>query len=307
MSKFITGGLEGLLEGLGDILDGLGDDIQKWVENISGKDECQCPPEPECDPCQSNATYTVDENGNITGADIKIGSKTAHLYAVGPDGEPVPIDPNKPTVIVTHGYISSGQAVSGLADSYKDNYADYNVIILDWNDLAKSGILPLWPPIFDYRRAADNTQFVGYALGQTILNLGIDPQQTTLIGHSLGARVSQYAANYVRQYSDNGSLINNLVLLDPAGPGFEPRLWDLITGGYHNLPQGDIANNTVAIHSTTVWGDQRPIYDHDIYINPPDIIPNAQIGEHSYPIKYLEDLVRSSLDLQQLNIKYAAP
>ncbi|TAG95296.1 MAG: DUF4114 domain-containing protein [Oscillatoriales cyanobacterium] len=42
VSKFITGGLEGVLAGLGDILDGLGDDIQKWVDNLLAN--CDCPP-----------------------------------------------------------------------------------------------------------------------------------------------------------------------------------------------------------------------------------------------------------------------
>jgi chromosome segregation ATPase len=50
VSKFITGGLEGLLAGLGDILDGLGDDIQKWVDNLVAGGNCDCPcPCPEED------------------------------------------------------------------------------------------------------------------------------------------------------------------------------------------------------------------------------------------------------------------
>jgi chromosome segregation ATPase/pimeloyl-ACP methyl ester carboxylesterase len=256
---------------------------------------------------QPETVFTSEVTSGITSADIKVGNKTVHLSAVGPNGEPVPIDPNKPTVFVTHGYISSGKAVSRLADAYKDRYPDYNVIILDWRDLAKNGVIPVLPIGSEYRQAAGNTKLVGNLLGQAILDLGIDPQQTTLIGHSLGARVSQYAADYVRQHSENGSLINNLVLLDPAGPGFQPGLWNSISGGYHRLPQGHIANNVRAIHSTTVWGDERRISPNDIYIKVSDKIPNAQVGEHSYPIKYLENLVRLQLDFKKLNINYASP
>ncbi|XZO00975.1 MAG: DUF4114 domain-containing protein [Microcoleus sp.] len=45
------GGIEGWLSGLNGILGLWKNDLMGMVDKISGKEECECPPQPECDPC----------------------------------------------------------------------------------------------------------------------------------------------------------------------------------------------------------------------------------------------------------------
>ncbi|MEZ2322056.1 MAG: DUF4114 domain-containing protein [Microcoleus sp.] len=78
VSKFITGGLEGLLAGLGDILDGLGDDIQKWADNLIAGGNCDClSPEENEKALEEEAKNIFDEvneevnNSNLTSEDKK--------------------------------------------------------------------------------------------------------------------------------------------------------------------------------------------------------------------------------------------
>jgi hypothetical protein len=63
------GGIEGWLSGLDGILDIWKKDITGLVDKISGKEECECPPQPECDPC------ATQEIGHLNPEDIPLSER----------------------------------------------------------------------------------------------------------------------------------------------------------------------------------------------------------------------------------------
>lgn len=82
------------------------------------------------------------------------------------------------------------------------------VIVVDW----AGGSLPL------YTQATANTRLVGLELAYLIQKLrdehGLKPEDVHLIGHSLGAHLSAYAAERVPR-------IGRITGLDPAEPFFQ--------------------------------------------------------------------------------------
>ncbi|MEZ2229301.1 MAG: DUF4114 domain-containing protein [Microcoleus sp.] len=54
------GSIEGWLSGLTSIVNIWGDDIKGLVEKVSGKEECECPPEPECELCEDESGSELD-------------------------------------------------------------------------------------------------------------------------------------------------------------------------------------------------------------------------------------------------------
>jgi len=63
------GGIEGWLSGLNGILGLWKNDLMGMVDQISGKEECQCPPQPECDPC------ATEEIGHLKPEDIPLSER----------------------------------------------------------------------------------------------------------------------------------------------------------------------------------------------------------------------------------------
>ena len=68
-------------------------------------------------------------------------------------------------------------------------------------------------------QSAANTKIVGQMIGCVInrlsANLGVDPQNVHLIGHSLGAHVVGFAGKNVTNPN-----VGHITADDPAGPGF---------------------------------------------------------------------------------------
>ncbi|CAG2172816.1 unnamed protein product, partial [Oppiella nova] len=85
-----------------------------------------------------------------------------------------------------------------------------NVVAIDWSKPAKA---------VDYFQSAANTKIVGQMIGCVInrlsANLGVDPQDIHLIGHSLGAHIVGFAGKHVTNYN-----VGHITATDPAGPGF---------------------------------------------------------------------------------------
>lgn len=126
------------------------------------------------------------------------------------DMKAAPFDPRKVTVIMVHGFCSSGNStwLNNLKDAYLKNI-DANIMIVDWEKGAN---------LLNYLQVAGNTRVVGKELvllvNYLIQNYGADPKRFHLIGHSLGAQICSYLAKEIPG-------IARLTALDPAQPGFE--------------------------------------------------------------------------------------
>ncbi|MEG3839384.1 hypothetical protein [Microcoleus sp. herbarium14] len=212
------------------------------------------------------------------------------------------IDPDAPTYVLIHGWRNTGgNAGNGykpgdwLADqaqTIRQRESNANLVVVDWE---KDAANPLYFP------SADKTQNVGNQLSAYLKNSGVDPNYTTLIGHSLGAHVAGFAASAYRQ--STGKVINQIVGLDPAGPAFEGK------GAGDRLDPTD-ANRVVAIHTSQVLGYNDRLGTLDIYANKKEwfqpggkqsIFPkNFLGGNHTYGTTLFTELLQGN-SFSQLN------
>lgn len=113
----------------------------------------------------------------------------------------------------------------------------------------------------NYDVASLSVPRVGGEIAQWMVQQGVDPRTTEILGHSLGAQV---AANIGRRM---GGQLARIVAADPAGPVFEGL------NENERLDASD-AQWVVVIHTTKAFGDQRVIGNVDQYVSSPLFLPN---------------------------------
>ncbi|XP_045534563.1 lipase member H-B-like [Papilio machaon] len=149
-------------------------------------------------------------------------------YLVTPLDNPLPIayssclDRTRPTVVYTFGYQGkvNGPATTAVLTAYIAK-RKRNVILLDWEEEAKSGLLGF--QLSYATSAAPNAKKIGYGLGKALLTLsdaGIDLNSIHLMGHSLGAHLMGYAGSWLRE---RGKVVSRITGLDPASALFEGK------------------------------------------------------------------------------------
>ncbi len=199
------------------------------------------------------------------------------------------IDREAPTYVVIHGYQSTGgnsgngfkpaDWMANIANTIRQRESDANIILVDWAQGASS---------FWYPTAARNTSDVGNQLGNRLRDWGIDPNLTTLIGHSLGAHVAGFAGTTYRNVT--GQSIGQIVGLDPAGPSFEG------VSTSQRLDPND-AIKVTAFHTSETLGYDARLADLDVYVNWNDTFQPGQIsfiGNHSYAHTLYTQLLQGS-------------
>uniref|UniRef100_A0A0K8TEW1 Lipase domain-containing protein n=1 Tax=Lygus hesperus TaxID=30085 RepID=A0A0K8TEW1_LYGHE len=117
------------------------------------------------------------------------------------------------TLVLTHGFWD--EVNSAFDNNFKNallKYDDVNVIAVDWSYFTKN---------VNYLRVVSETKNVGSFIGQFVDFLidqtGLSPDQVHLIGHSIGAHASGFAAKYLK---GRGRTVARVSGLDPAWPGF---------------------------------------------------------------------------------------
>ena len=213
------------------------------------------------------------------------------------------IDRSQKTYFLIHGYQSSPDTFKtngDLASSLKSIDHKANIIYVDWSSVTTglSGSLP-------YVNVVGQIPTVANALSNTFKTLNIDPNNTEIIGHSLGAHVAGGAGYVYSQTTSNK--IYQVIGLDAAGV----RNW---TNGKDGRITTDSASNVVGIH-TTNSGDQdglslwpglgwynaygnKDIYIYkDGYLWGQDIVKDTwnAFTNHSYPIELYSNLVKGQI------------
>lgn len=202
-----------------------------------------------------NKGLTTDKFGKEI--DVDPGSSRVgdvNLYRYNKDGRTYQgIESNKKTIVVIHGLNSrsEGENIKKLSTTAAEKYEkDYQVLALDWEELAKDGVPP-----FDAARAIKP---VAEWTKNTLENLGIKAEQITLFGHSLGSYVSaEIAAGLFSGYTydrllgwiPNGqeqSVVHRLVALDPAYPGAEYDV-DGNAPGFQGIKSFKVATRSLAL------------------------------------------------------------
>ncbi|NJR65368.1 MAG: hypothetical protein HC772_08720, partial [Leptolyngbyaceae cyanobacterium CRU_2_3] len=182
-----------------------------------------------------------------------------------------------PTYVITHGYQSTaGNAgnnfqpvgwIANIAQAIRNQESDANIVLVDWEAGASS---------FFYPTAAANTEDVGNQVATFLRTNNVNPEQTNLIGHSLGAHVAGFAG--VSYRTSTGNALSSITGLDPAGPSFEG------TATNRRLDASD-ANRVVAIHTSETLGFDDRLGTLDVYVNFNDLFQPGQtsfLGNHRY-------------------------
>lgn len=204
------------------------------------------------------------------------------------------IDPNQNTYVIAHGWNNTGgnagnnftpaDWVAEKAQAIRELDPNANIVAMDWESGAKT----------DYSQAAANTKEAGQKLGEYLKNVGVNPNKTELIGHSLGGHIAGSAGAKYRELT--GNQINLITALDAAGPGFGIRARPIGSGTdvvEEPVPPSDRldptdAKQVIAIH-TSKLGYQDTIGTKDIYLNKNELIqPGGKIplnDSHGYAHK----------------------
>ncbi len=187
------------------------------------------------------------------------------------------ISSDAPTYVVIHGYQSTGgnagnnyqpaEWIANIAQTVRQRESNANIILVDWEEGANSW----W-----YPTSAGRTRDVGNQLATYLINNGVDPTYTNLIGHSLGAHVAGFAGSTYR--ASTGRSLAQIVGLDPAGPEFEGD------AASDRLDPSD-ATRVVALHTSETLGYDDRLATLDVYANWNDLFQPGQwnfAGNHSY-------------------------
>ncbi len=234
-----------------------------------------------------------------------------------------------------------------MAQALREQNSNANIIVVDWQDGANpdggllgealegaalggtGGTLVAGLPgaavgvvdgaviggLINYLKAANNTREVGRQIADQLTEWEIDPNKTTLIGHSLGAHVSGFAGAEYQQNEKNKTKpkINRIIGLDPAGPAFE------IPSAENRLDPTD-AEKVITLHTSKVLGHDDAIGSFSAFINWDDWSqPGKTIGvsiigaNHGYANELYTDLLKGNIFPQadgtrfDLNTLYSSP
>ena len=119
-----------------------------------------------------------------------------------------PVDSSLPTYVITHGYnplpglfhLTTPEAYARkICSRYGD---EVNVLAYHWDSRGQGSP----------EGNTENATHFGRCLGQALLERGVDPKQTTMIGHSMGSVVVSSAANYI--FNQSEQCTHELVLID---------------------------------------------------------------------------------------------
>lgn len=126
---------------------------------------------------------------------------------------------SNPTMIYVHGYLENSEVLSvkTVADAYLVR-GGWNVVIIDWFAFSTGSYnLQVLPRL----------QSLGYNMGRFLvyfIQAGYPYEKIHLVGHSLGGQLAGLVARTVSERSGKRYKIKRVTGLDPAGPGFEPKL-----------------------------------------------------------------------------------
>ncbi|PNW38855.1 UNVERIFIED_CONTAM: hypothetical protein BEN50_01825 [Euhalothece sp. KZN 001] len=147
----------------------------------------------------------------------------------------------------------------GLGLAMQAYNPDANVVIVDWGEL--SGNLPFYA-----EPALNGTRTTANAIAEYILSKGLNPEQVTLVGHSLGGHVAGYTGKEVQAniaaglYSDGIDNLGTIIGMDSAGPIFESLQPS------QRFSASD-AENVYNIHTSGAFGYDGSLAEYDLYIN----------------------------------------
>ncbi|CAL7938256.1 unnamed protein product [Xylocopa violacea] len=196
--------------------------------------------------------------------------------------EYVPLRANRPVVFLIHGFTS---------EANNSNYfelitvwlkkEDINIFSLDWSSAACRGGFSL-ADLLAYNSAVHNVPIVSKHLTNFVIKLvnkyGVNVNEISVIGHSLGAHVAGFSGKHVQQVFKQK--YKQIIGLDPAGPEYNDK--DCV----NRLCQSDAA--LVQVFHTSRLAMHSAIGDNDFYFNGGNTQPGCilTVCSHSRAVIY---------------------
>ena len=205
---------------------------------------------------QTNRAPTTNEIGKPT---IPTNSNYFKVFTNGNFMSGVGLNPNKNTVVLTHGWNGSPSdwaAYTAQIIQQRIGINTVNIVAWDWSEDAQS-------PWYDLGKIAAKTPGEGFALGTNLVAaLGANySQRIHFVGHSLGTLVNAAAANYLET---NGYSWTNIqvTLCDEAEVAWEFTSvgWQMATTLPEIIQQGKSTLATLAGNFST----PQPYWDHPL-------------------------------------------
>ncbi|XP_011062053.1 PREDICTED: phospholipase A1-like [Acromyrmex echinatior] len=216
----------------------------------------------------SNVERCVNDGDWSTSCILGVKNVSIALYTSDiPNGQFVQVNEscnflNSSTSIffTTHGFIANNSNYNLSAVIFQLLKKQYTVFSLDWSDAACYND-PAVLNLLEYPFAVRNTRKVGNYLASYIKSIcdtcSVPFKNIALIGHSLGAHISSFAAKNL-QTSGYGK-VPLLIGSDPAGPLF------MLKGPEDRFSDTD-AERVIALH-TSALGLQKSLGHLDLWFN----------------------------------------
>ncbi|CAH1738486.1 unnamed protein product [Aphis gossypii] len=181
------------------------------------------------------------------------------------------------TVLIVHGYGGTAQDYlpgAVLRDAYLNN-GKYNVFMVDWSKLS---MIPC------YTAAVHNLKPVAKCMAVMLTHLraaGLDMDQLTCVGHSLGAHLCGIMANYLP------FRMHRIIGVDPAKPLIRNRASSRLDSGDADVVQ--------IIHATSRYGDLKRMGHVDFCLNGGHVQPfcsnasDTELCGHTRSVCYLAE------------------
>jgi len=203
--------------------------------------------------------------------------------------------PYRRTVFIVHGFMNGENAP--WMSSFKDEFLireDYNVIIVGWS----GGSRHVW-----YPSSATNVRTVGAEIALVANNLlkvgGTTPEKLYCIGHSLGGHACGHAGMRSQFHRVTG--------LDPAGPWFENKPWEIgLNPSSAEHVDAIHTNGEPGISLVLNLGTMKPLGDVDFYPNGGGSQPGCYIDVFGLMPDVYDDNITSVTETEASNGKLDA-
>ncbi|KAL0113090.1 hypothetical protein PUN28_012363 [Cardiocondyla obscurior] len=239
-----------------------------------------------------NSVSTYFYNSNIKGENVSLESIC---------NDPRQFDSTEKIAFVTHGFVSSPKSTAFQNMTSELVQAGYSVFMTDWSQGACTEGIPIFKFV-GYPSAVRNTREIGQFLARIIYKITykckVPLKNFTLIGHSLGAHVSAFAAKEIKKLTN--ASIPLLLAADPADPLFGTRKCD------ERLCKTD-ADHIVVAH-TSILGIPYDVGHVDLQYNNGKWQPGCNIADvscsHGKSVEYLTDVLKSNCSFPGIPTEY---
>ncbi len=220
-----------------------------------------------------NGKMSIEGNPNVMPVSMSVAAFKENGDRESDISKVPQLDKNKPVWVVVPGMNSHED--TGPIESVARELSAYGsktgqIVTINWDQAAKAILIS--------GNDAPWTKSVGEWTASQLIGLGFEAEKINIVGHSHGTFVSFAAANKVIALT-NGSQINSIVALDPAGN--VPALSGFAVG---DMNFSNVSRNSLAIEGSWISGNNRLAGTADTAFQVDSAGTHTPFSEHSLPV-----------------------